>query len=219
MNGRLRNQWLLQQKELYGNSLYLEKKENISVDRKTNLDDFKNQINNCQNCKLSLNRKNIVFGIGNPDADLVFIGMAPNENEELIGEPIVGAVGELFDNILKAINLDRKNIYILNILKCKPPNNINIQQDEIDQCIPHLDTQLNLINPKLIIVLGEIAGQKLLHIDLPLNEMRKNTYQYNGIELMITYHPDALIKNSNLKRPAWEDFKNMRNKYLKEDKF
>lgn len=219
MNGRLRNQWLLQQKELYGDSLYLEKKENNSVDEKTNLDEFKKQINNCQNCKLSLNRKNIVFGIGNPDADLVFIGMAPNENEELIGEPIVGAEGELFDNILKAINLNRKNIYILNILKCKPPNNINIQQNEIDQCIPYLDTQLNLINPKLIIVLGEIAGQKLLQIDISLNEMRKNTYQYNGIELMVTYHPETLINNSKLKRPAWEDFKKMRTKYLKEDKF
>jgi uracil-DNA glycosylase len=219
MNGDLRNQWLLQQKDLYGNSLYLEEKENNSLYELTNLDDLKNQIRNCQNCSLSLNRKNVVFGIGNPDADLVFISLSPGENEDLMAEPFVGDEGKLLDNILNAINLNRKNIYLLNILKCKLPHNKTSIQNEIEQCEPYLKTQLNLINPKLIIVLGEIGGQTLLRIKSSLEEMRKNTYQYNGIDLIVTYHPQNLIKNVKLKRPVWEDFKKMRKKYLKEDKF
>lgn len=214
MNLELRNQWLTQQNELFGNSVYLEQL-NDEINQPLNLDGFYQQINNCQNCSLGSTRTNFVFGIGNPDADLVFVGEAPGKDEDLKGEPFVGRAGQLLDKILNAIDLDRSKVYILNVLKCRPPQNRNPEPFEVEQCEPYLKTQLNLINPKLIVALGKIAAQTLLKINLPLNKMREQTFLYEGIDVMVTYHPAALLRNPEFKRPTWEDFKKIKVNYLK----
>ena len=216
MNGELRNKWLLQQKEIFGNSLFIEKLDNTQFNKITNLEDFKKQIRNCQNCALGATRTNFVFGIGNPDAELVFVGEAPGKNEDLQGEPFVGMAGKLLDNILQAIGLKRSKVYILNVLKCRPPKNRNPLQYEVEHCEPYLKTQLKIIKPKLIIALGKVAAQTLLRIEMPLSKMRENYYLYEGIDVIVTYHPAALLHNPALKRPAWEDFKKIKNKYLSE---
>ena len=216
MNLELRNQWLKQQNELFGNSVYIEQL-NDEINQPLNLDGFYQQINNCQNCSLGSTRTNFVFGIGNPDADLVFVGEAPGKDEDLKGEPFVGRAGQLLDKILNAIDLDRTKVYILNILKCRPPQNRNPEPIEVEQCEPYLKTQLNLIKPKLIVALGKIAAQTLLKINLPLNKMREQIFLYEEIDVMVTYHPAALLRNPDLKRPTWEDFKKIKANYLTEN--
>ena len=216
MNLELRNQWLKQQNELFGNSVYLEQLNN-EINQPLNLDGFYQQINNSQNCSLCSTQTNFVFGIGNPDADLVFVGEAPGKDEDLKGEPFVGRAGQLFDKILNAIDLDRTKVYILNVLKCIPPQNRNTEPIDIEQCELYLKTQLNLIKPKLIVALGEIAAQTLLKINIQLNEMREQTFLYEEIDVMVTYHPEALLRNPDLKRPTWEDFKKIKANYLTEN--
>ena len=216
MNGELRNKWLLQQKEIFGNSVFLEKLDNPQFNEIPNLEDFNKQIRNCQNCTLGATRTNFVFGIGNPDADLVFVGEAPGKNEDLQGEPFVGMAGKLLDNILQTIGLNRSKVYILNVLKCRPPKNRNPLPHELEQCEPYLKTQLKIIQPKLIIALGKVAAQTLLRIDISLSKMREKTYLYENIDVLVTYHPAALLRNPALKRPTWEDFKKIKTKYLLE---
>lgn len=215
MQNELLNQWLFQQKELFGDSLYVagintEPKQDESL----SLDQFRQEIKDCQNCSLGESRTKFVFGVGNPDADLVFVGEAPGKNEDLQGEPFVGKAGKLLDKILQAIGLDRTKVYILNVLKCRPPENRDPAPDEVNQCEPYLKTQLNIIRPKLIVALGRVAAKTLLRLDLPLGKMRNTLYLYEGIDLVVTYHPAALLRNPNLKKPAWEDFKHIRDNYL-----
>jgi len=164
------------------------------------------QINTCMKCPLGATRNRFVFGVGNPHAALMFIGEAPGADEDAQGEPFVGRAGQLLNKILEAIAMRREDVYIANILKCRPPNNRTPQQDEVEQCIPYLRKQIELIRPVLIVCLGLTAVQNLLGTTESLGRLRGRVLTFEGIPMMVTYHPAALLRNPNWKRPAWEDF-------------
>lgn len=210
--------YLKQQQLLYGNEIYKQESSELNIEKnqheksvETSSDElalYCQSIRNCQACALGESRTNFVFGIGDPNADLLLVGEAPGEQEDLKGEPFVGRAGKLLDDILRAINLKRgKGVYIANVLKCRPPNNRDPLPSEVEQCEPFLLEQINKIQPKLIVALGRIAGKTLLKVDVPLKDMREKTHDYNGTPLRVTYHPAALLRNSNFKPPTWDDFK------------
>ena len=212
--------YLRQQAEIYGMNLPLDgklvKNPSANSDSVTSkdLESFYNEIKDCQLCPLGATRTKFVFGVGNPNADLMLIGEAPGKNEDLQGEPFVGRAGQLLDKILRAINLSREEVYIANVLKCRPPNNRDPLKSESDTCQPYLKQQIELIKPKLILALGRVSGAWLVGEDLALKDMRNKTYRYNGIEMMVTYHPAALLRNPNWKRPCWEDMQKVRDRLL-----
>lgn len=179
----------------------------------TDLISLNASINTCLKCSLGHTRTNFVFGVGNPNADLVLVGEAPGADEDAQGEPFVGRAGQLLNKILEAINFRREEVYICNILKCRPPNNRDPQSTEVSQCEPYLWKQLDILKPKLILCLGRIAAQVLLTTNDSLSNMRGKIHKYRGIDLMVTYHPAALLRNPNWKRPAWEDVQNVRKHY------
>ncbi len=179
----------------------------------TSLDELNQMICTCTKCPLSHTRTNFVFGVGNPKAEVVVVGEAPGADEDLQGEPFVGRAGQLLNKILEAINFKREEVYICNILKCRPPNNRDPLPEEVDACEPHLWKQLELIKPKMILCLGRIAGQTLLRTTEPLGSLRGKMHDYRGIPLMVTYHPAALLRNPNWKRPTWEDVQKFRKLY------
>ena len=153
-------------------------------------------------------RTNFVFGVGDPDASLMLVGEAPGEKEDIEGEPFVGRAGKLLDKILIAIGRSRnKDVFICNVLKCRPPNNRDPLSTEVKECEPYLKHQINLIKPKLIVALGRIAGKTLLGVDNSLKSMRGEIHNYYDIPLIVTYHPAALLRNPNWKPQAWKDFK------------
>ena len=213
----MNNQYLKQIRDLYGDELYLESDPNIKNiptvsnsinDYESDLNSFNNQINQCQKCSLGGTRNNFVFGVGDPNASLLLVGEAPGEQEDIKGEPFVGRAGKLLDKILLAINRSReKDVYICNVLKCRPPENRNPLPNEVKECEPYLIHQINLIKPKLIVALGRVAGMTLLNVDNSLKSMRGVIHDYNGTPLIVTYHPAALLRNSNWKPEAWKDFK------------
>jgi uracil-DNA glycosylase family 4 len=170
-------------------------------------------INKCLLCPLGETRNKFVYGVGNPQTKLVFIGEAPGAKEDLLGEPFVGAAGQLLDKILAAIQFTRKDIYIANILKCRPPNNRDPLPAEVEKCLPYLHEQLRLIKPKLLCCLGRIAAQTLLNTNAPLNKLRNQWHDYHGIPMIVTFHPAALLRNPNQKRDAWEDMKTLKARY------
>jgi DNA polymerase len=178
-----------------------------------NLDELKSMICTCVKCPLGTTRIKFVFGVGNPNADIVFVGEAPGADEDAQGEPFVGRAGQLLNKILDAIQFKRDEVYICNILKCRPPNNREPQSDEIDQCEPHLWKQLELLKPKIIVCLGRVAGQTLLRTTQSLGELRGKVHSYRGINLVVTYHPAALLRNPNWKKPTWEDVQWIRKMY------
>lgn len=163
--------------------------------------------------KTDLQNTNLVFGVGNPNADLMIVGEAPGENEDKQGEPFVGAAGQLLDKIMKAIDFDRSDIYIANILKHRPPNNRDPKPEERERSLPFLIKQIELINPKLILCVGRVSGTTLLGKDESLKNMRRKFYEFHGRELMVTYHPAALLRNSQWKRPTWEDVQLLKNRF------
>jgi uracil-DNA glycosylase family 4 len=177
------------------------------------LDDLNGQICECLKCPLGKTRTNFVFGVGNPHADIVVIGEAPGADEDARGEPFVGRAGQLLNKILEAIQFKREDVYICNILKCRPPNNRDPLPEEIDLCEPYLWKQLELIKPKMILCVGRIAGQALLKTNDTLTALRGKFFDYRGIKLMVTYHPAALLRNPNWKKPAWEDVQLFRKTY------
>ena len=210
--------YLDQKRILYGNKIFLDTQTvSESVQNVASLESFKNSICECLKCELGYTRTNFVFGVGNPNADIVFVGEAPGEKEDLIGEPFVGRAGKLLDKILAAINLSREDIYICNVIKCRPPQNRDPLPKEVELCEPYLKTQLSLINPKLIVALGRIAACTILRTKEPLKNLRNKIFKYEGIDLVVTYHPAALLRNPNFKKPAWEDFQMIRDKYLLQD--
>ena len=215
MKGAL-HQYLKQQKALYGNELYLsnepaplsepkaEKKDPLANSK---LDAYNQSICTCLECPLGETRTNFVFGVGDPNADLFLVGEAPGEQEDLKGEPFVGRAGKMLDKILYAIDRKRGDgVYIANVIKCRPPNNRDPLPSEVKKCEPYLIEQISQIQPKLIVALGRVAGKTLLKMDVPLKEMRDKTHDYNGTPLRVTFHPAALLRNSNFKKPAWIDF-------------
>jgi uracil-DNA glycosylase len=167
----------------------------------------------CQKCSLGKTRTKFVFGVGNPKAGAMLIGEAPGHDEDLQGEPFVGRAGKLLDNILKAVNFSREEVYIANILKCRPPNNRDPLPGEMETCIPYLHKQIELIKPKVILCLGRVAANGLLNKKLSLGQLRESTYEFNGIRVIATYHPAALLRNPNWKRGCWEDVQKFRKIY------
>ncbi len=156
-------------------------------------------------CALGTTRTKFVFGVGNPRSRVVFIGEAPGADEDAQGEPFVGRAGQLLNKILEAIQLKREEVYICNILKCRPPNNRAPLPEESEACTPYLMKQLDLIRPQFIVCLGRTAAQWLLKTNDTLGAMRGKVHEYRGIRLIVTYHPAALLRNPEWKRPTWED--------------
>ena len=167
----------------------------------------------CLKCPLGQTRTKFVFGVGNPNADVVVVGEAPGADEDAKGEPFVGRAGQLLNKILEAIHFKREEVFICNILKCRPPNNRDPHPEEVDACEPHLWKQLEILKPKMILCLGRIAGQTLLRTTDTLGSLRGKVHDYRGIPLMVTYHPAALLRNPHWKRPAWEDVQQFRKLY------
>lgn len=177
------------------------------------LDELYEKIHTCQKCPLGQTRKNFVFGVGNPKAAAMLIGEAPGADEDEQGEPFVGRAGQLLNKILLAINFQREDVYIANILKCRPPNNRNPLPDEMDICRPYLFKQIEIIKPKIILCLGLVAANSLLNKNSTLGNLRKNVYELNGIKVMVTFHPAALLRNPNWKKDCWIDVQNFRKLY------
>ncbi len=199
-------------------NLEFDKKRNattISKDwyKSDNLTDLYNSINQCMECPLGKTRTNFVFGTGNPNADIMIIGEAPGADEDEHGLPFVGRAGQLLTNMLEAIDIKREDVFIANIIKCRPPNNRRPTNDEINECEPYLHKQIELIKPKLILVLGLTAVSSLLKMDLKMSEIRGSVLDYRNAKLLITYHPAALLRNPNWKKPAWEDLKLLKKMY------
>jgi len=170
-------------------------------------------INTCLKCGLGKTRMKFVFGAGNPNAEVVVVGEAPGADEDAQGEPFVGRGGQLLTKILESIHFKREEVFICNILKCRPPNNRDPQPEEVELCEPYLWKQLELIKPKVILCVGRIAGQSLLKTNASLAFLRGKVHNYRGIPLMVTYHPAALLRNPNWKRPCWEDVQKFRKLY------
>jgi DNA polymerase len=177
------------------------------------LEAFRAAICECQKCPLGATRNKFVFGVGNPGAKVMFIGEAPGADEDRLGEPFVGRAGKLLDKILAAIEFDRSQVYIANILKCRPPNNRDPDPGEMDQCIPYLETQIAMIGPKFICCLGRIAAQRLLETKAPLGKLRGGWFDKYGARVMVTYHPAALLRFPDYKRDTWEDVQRLRSAY------
>jgi len=177
------------------------------------LDDIRTELGDCKRCRLWEGRQNLVFGDGNPLAILVFVGEAPGRDEDLQGKPFVGRAGELLTRIIAAIDLTREDVYIANILKCRPPNNRDPKPDEIETCLPFLLKQLQAIRPKIICALGTFATQTLLKTDSKISSLRGQFHDFHGAKLMPTYHPAFLLRNPQFKRDVWEDMKMVRDEY------
>ncbi len=166
----------------------------------------------CTRCRLAETRKTVVFGSGDPHAELMFIGEGPGAEEDRRGLPFVGPAGELLTRIIKAIGLGREQVYIANIVKCRPPGNRDPLPDEVESCRSYLEGQVAAIRPRVIVALGRIAAQALLGNDLPIGRLRGQWYSLFGADLMVTYHPAAILRNEALKRPTWDDMQKVRDR-------
>ena len=206
--------FLNQQKSLFGNELFSLSTNQVNPDLLSHvqnsldgLNQYSKSISLCQECSLGAKRNNFVFGVGDPNAELMLIGDAPRKEEDLEGEPFVGRAGKLLNKILAAINKNRlEGVYLANILKCRPPGNRDPLSSEVDKCEPYLLKQIELIKPKLIMALGKVSAKTLLKNEIPMDKMRGTVYNYYGTPLKVTYHPDSLIRNPDFKKSAWEDF-------------
>ncbi len=179
----------------------------------TTLTELNEQICTCMQCPLGHTRTNFVFGSGNPNADIMIVGEAPGADEDEQGLPFVGRAGQLLTKILEAISLPREEVYICNILKCRPPNNRKPLVGETDQCEPYLWKQIELVQPKLILALGLTAANTLLKNKESMTNLRGKIHDYHGIRTLVTYHPAALLRNPEWKKYAWDDVKLLRNLY------
>jgi len=174
------------------------------------LDEVRHYLGDCTRCKLHTGRTNIVFGVGNPNARLVFVGEGPGRDEDIKGEPFVGRAGQLLTDIIeKGMKLKRSDVYIANIVKCRPPNNRDPEEDEIASCEPFLLAQLDVIKPKLICALGKFAAQTLLKTKERITALRGNVYEYHGIKLIPTFHPAYLLRNPADKKLCWADIQKL----------
>lgn len=172
------------------------------------LEELRAAIGDCERCKLCSGRTHLVFGVGNPKAKLMFVGEGPGRDEDLQGEPFVGRAGQLLTDIItKGMGLKREDVYIANVVKCRPPENRNPEPDEVAACEPFLKKQIDLIRPKIIVGLGKFAVQTLLQSKVPITKVRGNWHSYHGIKLMPTFHPAYLLRNPADKKLVWEDIK------------
>ena len=171
------------------------------------LQEVREEIGDCRRCKLCATRKNIVFGTGNPKASLMFVGEAPGADEDIQGQPFVGRAGQLLTKMIQAMGLSREEVYIANIIKCRPPENRNPQPDEIAACSPFLLKQIESIRPKVICALGTFSAQTLLETQQKISALRGKFHDYHGVKVLPTFHPAYLLRNPNEKKSVWEDLK------------
>jgi DNA polymerase len=169
------------------------------------LEAIRGDLGECTRCKLHPTRQNIVFGVGSAEARLMFVGEAPGADEDRKGEPFVGRAGQLLDKIIRAMGLRREEVYIANVLKCRPPNNRNPEEDEIAQCSPFLFRQVASLAPEVIVALGAPAARTLLETGAPIGRLRGKFWRFRGTDLMPTYHPAYLLRNPAKKREVWDD--------------
>jgi len=169
------------------------------------LDKLREEIGECQRCKLSKGRKHVVFGEGNPEAALMFIGEAPGKEEDIQARPFVGDAGKLLTRMIEKMGLAREDVYIGNIVKCRPPLNRDPEEDEMKTCAPFIDRQIEIISPMVIVSLGRISAQTLIATKIPISKLRGKFYEYKGIPLMPTFHPAYLLRNPKDKWLVWED--------------
>lgn len=223
------------QEELFGETVYVErpkKKKKAAAAEPPSMPGFaspgepwagagslkqlEGQICDCLKCPLGPTRTKFVFGDGNPQAKIMFIGEGPGADEDAQGIPFVGRAGQLLNKILAAIDLKREDVYICNIVKCRPPNNREPLPVEMETCTPYLYKQIDLIKPKFIVCLGRTSAQWLLQTKDSLGKLRESVYDYKGAKLIVTYHPAALLRNEGWKRPTWEDMKKLKKLYDEE---
>jgi len=226
---------LKDQKEIFGDELFMTKSKKTKAPSKSKkvketgqdlfptekeawelastLDELEAEINKCTNCVLHKGRNKFVFGSGNPNANVMVVGEGPGAEEDKQGLPFVGRAGKLLTDILKAINFSRDDVYIANIVKCRPPDNRTPLPDEMETCLPYLKKQIELIQPKLILCLGLTAAKGLLNKRDSLTSMRGKVFKFEDAKVMITYHPAALLRNPNWKRPCWEDLQKFKQLY------
>ncbi len=171
------------------------------------LDELQQIVTACVKCRLAKSRTQVVYGVGSPNADLMFIGEAPGRDEDIQGKPFVGRAGQLLTDIIKAMKLTRDDVYIANVIKCRPPENRNPEQDELDACRPHIRRQIEIIRPKVIVTLGRFALQSLLEKGYAVSSVRGQWLDYNGIKVMPTYHPAYLLRTPAAKKDVWADMK------------
>lgn len=173
----------------------------------SDLQTLQNQLDGCTRCKLCEKRNTIVFGEGNPNAQIMFIGEGPGADEDEQGLPFVGKAGQLLTKIIEAMGLSRNEVYIANVVKCRPPGNRNPEPEEITSCMPFLQKQIELIQPQVILCLGKFAAQTILETHMPISKIRGQFYEKNGMQIMPVFHPAYLLRNPNMKRVMWEDCK------------
>ncbi len=183
-----------------------------SMNKEIALRDLKNEIGDCHRCKLAKGRKNIVFGEGKPEADIMFIGEGPGRDEDIQARPFVGDAGKLLTNLILKLGLKREDVYIANVVKCRPPNNRNPEEDEITTCSPFVERQIAIINPKVIVCLGKISAQTLLRSKVAISKLRGNFFSYDNIPVMPTFHPAYLLRNPRDKWLTWEDMQKVMEK-------
>jgi DNA polymerase len=185
-----------------------ESSASVPEEEKISWQDLKARVKNCTDCKLRAGCTQTVFGVGDDKAEWLLVGEAPGAEEDRLGEPFVGQAGRLLDNMLAAIGLSRRsNVYIANVLKCRPPGNRNPEPDEVAKCSPHLQKQIALIRPKLIVAMGRFAAQTLLASDATIASLRGTVHRYAGVPLVVTYHPAYLLRNLPDKAKAWADLR------------
>jgi uracil-DNA glycosylase family 4 len=239
--------FLKEYRDLYGDNIFLDEDHLISMKKNTprlslplqekqevqsliseeyplqnksdsDLWEFMRQIKDCTKCPLKDTRTHFVFGEGNEHADIMFIGEAPGAEEDRTGRPFVGRAGQLLNKLLSHIKVRREDVFITNILKCRPPNNRDPLPNEVEECLPYLHRQIELIQPKIIVALGRIAAQNLLNTTAPLKQLRERLWQYKGVNLIVTYHPAAILRNIGLLNTAIQDLKFMYNTYQQSTK-
>jgi DNA polymerase len=171
------------------------------------LEALKQEMLDCHQCPLAATRTNLVFGVGNPDADILFVGEAPGADEDAQGIPFVGRAGQLLTRIIIAMQLKREDVYIANILKCRPPGNRPPRPDEVIECLPYLRKQIAIIKPKAMVCLGATAAQTLLQTPMAVGRLRKHWHEYEGIPMLVTFHPAYLLRNPADKGEVWDDMK------------
>ena len=185
----------------------------IITDKPRELAAIRADIGDCTRCKLHRGRTNLVFGVGNPDAELMFVGEGPGADEDAQGEPFVGRAGQLLNNMIAAMGLRREDVYIANVVKCRPPGNRTPERDECDTCSPFLMRQIEVIRPKVIVALGATAAKNLLALNESMASMRGRWFDFKGARLAVTYHPAFLLRDPRQKAEAWKDLQ-MVMKYL-----
>lgn len=183
------------------------------ADHTLTLMDVRQELGKCVRCKLSKGRKTIVFGEGSPNAGIMFVGEGPGADEDIQGRPFVGRAGQLLTKIIEAIDFKREEVYITNIVKCRPPNNRVPEPDEVGACIPFLRNQIAVIRPVIVVALGAVATNNLLSATLSITKVRGEFREMGGVLVMPTFHPSYLLRNPGAKREVWEDVKKVRDRY------